>query len=55
MLIIPLLALMSCGESEKEKQKRLNDELMKNVSELQSKLTADTNQLNRDIRISKAK
>jgi len=55
MLILPLVALMACGESEEEKQKRLSDELMKNVNSLQDKLTADTNQMNRDIKISKVK
>jgi len=47
--------LLACGESEEEKQKRLSDELMKNVNTLQDKLTADTNQLNREIKVEEAK
>lgn len=47
--------LLACGESEEEKQKRLSDELMKNVNTLQDKLTADTNQLNREIKVEETK
>ena len=47
--------LLACGESEEEKQKRLSDELMKNVNTLQDKLTADSNQLNREIKVEEAK
>lgn len=53
LFVLPFM-LLSCGESQEEKQKRLSDELMKNVNALQDKLTADTNQLNRDIKVIKA-
>ena len=33
-IIIPLFALVSCGESEEEKQKRLSDQLMHNVDSI---------------------
>lgn len=52
-MIAVLIGMMGCGESEEAKQKRLSDELMKNVGALQTKLTADTNQINRDIKLAK--
>lgn len=47
--------LFACGESDAEKQKRLNDEFNKNIEALQTKLAADTNALNRKIKMEKAK
>ena len=56
-ILIAALAIIvtACGESEAEKQKRLSDELNKNVQALQNKLMLDTNELNRKIKLEKAK
>ena len=34
MILIPLLALLSCGESKEEKQKRLSDQLNHNIDSI---------------------
>ena len=55
--ILAISILSSCGpheETAEEKQKRLSDEFNKNVKSLQDKLTQDTNQMNRDIKVLKA-
>lgn len=54
-IAVVAMIMAACGESEAEKQKRLSDELNKNIQALQNKLTADTNELNRQIKLEKAK
>jgi len=51
---LPVLAMLSCGESEEAKQKRLSNELMKNINAAQDKLANDTSELNRKIKLEKA-
>lgn len=34
IVLIPLLALLSCGESKEEKQKRLSDQLNHNIDSI---------------------
>ena len=55
IVLLAIVTLASCAESEAEKQKRLSDELNKNVQALQNKLMLDTNELNRKIKLEKAK
>jgi len=56
--LLAIVILTSCGKSEAEikaeKQKALSDQFDKDQNALRAKLTADTNQLNRELMIEKA-
>ena len=59
LIALSLTLLAACGKSEEElkaeKQKEMSDKLNADIAKMKDKLTEDTNQLNREIKISKAK
>lgn len=53
LIMIPFIALISCGESEAEKQKRLSDQLMHNVDSIQKAGQVKIDSLDKRIEASK--
>lgn len=53
LVLLPLLVLTSCSESEEEKQKRLSDQLMHNVDSIQKAGQQKVDSLDKMIKASK--